>query len=207
MTDSMESAILSALKDIENGISQRKAAQRWGIPRTTLQSRLNGRQARSDAYESYQRLSKEQECHLVGWILVQTNLGLPPTHQQVKEIAQRIVKAGGNDQPLGKHWMEGFLRRNPEVRTVRGFLSVSTTSRCQGHPWGTSLQYGRDRDSRRPWQQRASARPRRKESYYEEATWFAMLDYNYRVYLGHRSDPSSVSHFQGLDSPAAMVSR
>lgn len=120
MADSIESAIFSALKDIENGISQRKAAARWGVPRTTLQRRLTGSQPRLDAFESLQRLSKEQESHLVGWILVQTNLGLPPTHQQVKEIASRIVRAGGDDQPLGKHWMEGFLRRNPEVRTVRG---------------------------------------------------------------------------------------
>jgi DDE superfamily endonuclease/Tc5 transposase DNA-binding domain/helix-turn-helix, Psq domain len=120
MTDSIENAILGALKDIENGVSQRKAAQRWGIPRSTLQKRLNGSQSRSDAFESLQRLSKEQEYHLVQWILVQTNLGLPPTHQTVKEFATRIIKAGGDDQPLGKHWIEGFLRRNPEVRTVRG---------------------------------------------------------------------------------------
>jgi hypothetical protein len=120
MADSIEADIFSALKDIKNGISQRKAAARWGIPRSTLQKRLSGSQPRSDAFESLQRLSKEQESHLVGWILVQANLDLPPTHQQVKEIASRIVRAGGDDQPLGKHWMEGFLRRNPEVRTVRG---------------------------------------------------------------------------------------
>lgn len=52
MTDSIENAILGALKDIENGVSQRKAALRWGIPRLTLQKRLNGSQPRSDAFES-----------------------------------------------------------------------------------------------------------------------------------------------------------
>ncbi|KAL7952163.1 hypothetical protein V8C34DRAFT_299964 [Trichoderma compactum] len=74
MTESIEKAILSALKDVQNGISQRKAAQRWGIPRITLQTRLNGGH----------------------------NLGLPPTHQQVREFTTRILKAGGDDQPLGK---------------------------------------------------------------------------------------------------------
>ncbi|KAL7917953.1 hypothetical protein ACQKWADRAFT_305439 [Trichoderma austrokoningii] len=44
MADSIEAAIFSALKDIQNGISQRKAAARWGIPRSTLQKRLNGSQ-------------------------------------------------------------------------------------------------------------------------------------------------------------------
>lgn len=102
MTESIESAILSAINDVDNGISQRKAAQRWGIPRSTLQKRLNGSQSRADAHEFTQRLSKQQEGHLVQWILVQTNLGLPPTHQQVREFATRVVKAGGDNLPLRK---------------------------------------------------------------------------------------------------------
>jgi plasmid maintenance system antidote protein VapI len=120
MTESIEKSISSALEAIQNGISQRKAAKRWGIPRSTLQKRLNGSQSRSDANEYLQRLSRQQESHLAEWILVQNNLGLSLTRQQIKEFASRIVKEGGNDRPLGKRWIEGFLRRNPDIRTVRG---------------------------------------------------------------------------------------
>lgn len=124
MTKSSEDSIASALEAIQNGVSQRKAAKRWGVPRSTLQKRLNGSKSRSDANEYLQRLSKQQESHLAEWILVQSNLGLPLTRQQIKEFASRIVKAGGNDQPLGKRWIEGFLRRNPEIRTIRGRPTV-----------------------------------------------------------------------------------
>jgi hypothetical protein len=115
-----ESAINSAIADIESGISLRKAAQRWGIPRSTLHRRVHGAVTRNEANKHNQRLSKQQESSLVQWIISQGDLGFAPTHQQVREFAARIVKAGGDDQPLGKAWMEGFLRRNPEVRTLRG---------------------------------------------------------------------------------------
>lgn len=115
-----EEFIASAIEDVENGISQRKAAQRWGIPRSTLQERLSGRVTRSEANEHRQRLSRYQETHLVQWILSQEALGFALTHYQVREFVARIIKAGGDEEPLGKAWMEGFLRRNPEIKTIRG---------------------------------------------------------------------------------------
>lgn len=116
-----EKDILAAIQDIESGISQREAAQRWRIPRSTLRHRCNGGQNSNKANEYRQRLSKEQESLLVQWISAQDALGIPPTHQQVKEFAERVIKAGGDDEiPLGKAWIEGFLRRNPKARTVRG---------------------------------------------------------------------------------------
>jgi 4-hydroxybenzoate polyprenyltransferase len=120
MPNYTEEIIRFAIQDVENGISLRKAAERWAIPRSTLHSRIHGRVTRNEANEHNQRLSPLQELHLVGWILGQGALGLAPTHQQVRELAARVVRAGGDDQPLGKAWMEGFLRRNPEVKTVRG---------------------------------------------------------------------------------------
>jgi transposase len=114
-----ENTILSAIKDVENGISQRKAAQRWGIPRSTLNNRLHGIVTRNAANEHKQRLSKQEEYHLVQWILSQRALGFPPTRVQVTEFAGRVIKASGDDQPLGKGWMEGFLRRNPEVKRLK----------------------------------------------------------------------------------------
>lgn len=114
-----EEDILAAIQDIESGISQRVAAQRWKIPRSTLRHRCKGGLNIHEASESRQRLSKEQENHIVEWILIQDALGLPPTHQEVKELAERVVRAGGDNTPLGRGWIEGFLRRNPKARTVR----------------------------------------------------------------------------------------
>ena len=57
----MESLINQALKDIANGMSQRAAAKKYGIPRSTLIGRLKGRQPKRDSKVIDQRLSPTQE--------------------------------------------------------------------------------------------------------------------------------------------------
>lgn len=135
-----EDDILAAIHDIENGISQRVAAQHWRIPRSTLRHRCKGGLNAHEASECRQRLSKEQESHIVQWILAQAALGLPLTHQEIKEFADRVVKVGGDNTPLGKGWIEGFLRRNPKARTVRGKPLSSQTRGRQPPPNYTDLK-------------------------------------------------------------------
>lgn len=112
-----ENTILSAVEDVKYGYSVRKAASCWGVPRTTLRKRLKGGISRCDANERNQRLSKENETRVVQWILDERGLGVAPTPWQVKEFASRLAR---NKQPLGKRWLEGFLRRNPDIKGFRG---------------------------------------------------------------------------------------
>ena len=120
MPDYNEESILFALQDINNGLSQRKAAALYKIPRSTLQERLNGRQTHSQGAEGLQRLTKWQESHLTKWVLVQDALALPLTHLQLKQFTSRLLIQAGDLKPLGKHWISGFLARNPEISTTRG---------------------------------------------------------------------------------------
>ena len=60
-----------------------------------------------------------QEKSLTQWILMQSDLGLPPTHAQIKQFTTRILAVKGDHEPLGKRWMQAFLRRNPSLRTQR----------------------------------------------------------------------------------------
>ncbi|KZL81597.1 putative transposase [Colletotrichum incanum] len=85
-----------------NGQSTRDASSKWGVPRSTLQSRLKGTQPRAAAFSELQRLSISQEAKLASWVQIQADLGLTPTHQQIREFAQRILNAIGDTQPLGK---------------------------------------------------------------------------------------------------------
>ncbi|KZL80512.1 putative transposase, partial [Colletotrichum incanum] len=95
---------IQAQEAVASGISVRKTAQTYGIPYTTLQRRLTGAQFRAAAFSDFQRLSISQEAKLASWVQVQADLGLAPTHQQVREFAQRILHAMGDTQPLGKRW-------------------------------------------------------------------------------------------------------
>jgi hypothetical protein len=108
-----------AVIDVTNGQSLRKAARHWGVSLTTLHNRLHGHESAREAHASSQRLSPSQEERLTRWILIQSDLGLPPTHAQIKQFAQRILAVKGDRQPIGKHWMQAFLRRNPSVCTQK----------------------------------------------------------------------------------------
>ncbi|POR33788.1 Uncharacterized protein TPAR_06020 [Tolypocladium paradoxum] len=109
-----EETLQQAIAAVKNGISQRKACLQWGILRQTLQYRIYGAIPRSAAQEPNQRLTRLQETHLRDWVLAQGALGLPPSHFQLKEFASRILITSGDHRPLGKNWVTGFLRRNPE---------------------------------------------------------------------------------------------
>jgi hypothetical protein len=114
-----EDDLQQALQAFANGQSLRKASLKWGVPRRTLQDRLTGTQPRRLAFAPLQRLSQTQEDHLAKWVLIQASLGLPPTHSQLKEFAERVLQVKGDLQPLGKKWVQAFIRRNPSIKVQR----------------------------------------------------------------------------------------
>jgi hypothetical protein len=114
-----EDALQAAIDATKAGASIKSTARNYGIPESTLRGRLAGRRRQIHAHGSQQKLSPVQEAELANWALVQGALGLPPTHQQIRSFACRVVEAGGSTEGLGKNWLEGFFRRNPSVRTVR----------------------------------------------------------------------------------------
>ncbi|KAF5524700.1 hypothetical protein CGCA056_v005340 [Colletotrichum aenigma] len=87
-------------------------------------------QPRQEAFQDLQRLSAGQEASLATWVTAQADLGLPPTHQQLKDFAHRILQAMGDTQPLGKRWVDGFIRRNP---SIKGLVQISRHTSHPGH--------------------------------------------------------------------------
>jgi 4-hydroxybenzoate polyprenyltransferase len=119
MVNYTEEQLLQALQQIHDGRSIRAVAKEWAIPKTTLIQRRNGTQPRADAWVHLQKLSKAQEERLTEWILTQVDLACPPTHAQIKELAQRILLARGDTTTIGKRWLTRFLDRNPVLKTQR----------------------------------------------------------------------------------------
>lgn len=52
-------------------------------------------------------------------MVTQAELGLPPTHEKVRKLASRIFIARKDTQPLGKRWINVFLRRHPSIQVQR----------------------------------------------------------------------------------------
>ena len=114
-----EDDILQALNDITNGKSMPEVVRTSGVPRSILQDRIKGSETHSIAAESQQRLSRVQEDHLANWALTQEAIGVPLTHAQIREFAQRLLSLKGDNKALGKRWIQAFLRRNPILKTKR----------------------------------------------------------------------------------------
>ncbi|OAQ65585.1 transposase [Purpureocillium lilacinum] len=85
----------------------------------TLFNRLHGRECRKDAFSPLQRLSQTQENQLTEWVLIQDALGLPPTHSQIKQFAQRIdaARVNGASTEVIRPWFNNFFL--PEVQAIK----------------------------------------------------------------------------------------
>lgn len=67
---------LKAMKDVkEGGLSTRKAAQKWGIKKTTLVDRLSGKVDYDRRKGSPSVLSKTEENQLADWLIELANRG------------------------------------------------------------------------------------------------------------------------------------
>jgi transposase-like protein len=115
-----EEDLLQAIQAVHDGVSQKEAARRHGIPRSTLLGRLRGAGTRQEAHSMQMSLSPDQERSLSEWCRIQDALGLPPTQNQVRLTAQRMLEVSGSNIELGKRWIEGFLRRNPSIKAKKG---------------------------------------------------------------------------------------
>ena len=119
MATDRENKLRAAIRATKNGTSVRSAAKQHSIPRSTLQRHINGGQTIREAHEKQQNLSPRQEALLVRWVQTQTKLGYAPPHSRFTMYALRISRASGGPSTLGRHWVQRFLQRNPELKTLR----------------------------------------------------------------------------------------
>src|SRR5690606_15649500 len=67
---------------------------------------------------SYQQnLAPKEEYIIEKWIITQDKCGFPPKVSMVVYMAQKLLKAKGEDPTLGGHWINRFLDRHPILTT------------------------------------------------------------------------------------------
>ncbi|KAG7403151.1 hypothetical protein Forpe1208_v016581 [Fusarium oxysporum f. sp. rapae] len=110
-----------AILDVtDNGFSPPQAAQRHGVPRSTLVDRLNGGRAVNEQIHPRRRLSKSQEDRLAFWILRQESLGYAPSHSQIRACVMRLLRRQGEQPDLGHNWVARFINRRADLKTKMG---------------------------------------------------------------------------------------
>ncbi|XP_074106388.1 uncharacterized protein LOC141532112 [Cotesia typhae] len=129
----------AALQDAQRGIPLGVCCKKYGIPKTTLHSRLK-KNIPLDAKKGPKTyLTKEEEDQIVKWIFYLSDRGFPVTKNQLLDSVRDIVteldrKIDFIDNRPGRHWYQAFLRRHPDIsrRVVQNLSSVraSVTEKC-----------------------------------------------------------------------------
>lgn len=112
-----EEDIHKALSRVRGGCSIRKASRDFGIPRSTITTRLLGGRSRKEALAHHQILSLVEENHLITWVMSQIALGVPPTQPQLVELVNQVLHARG-EPSIGQNWIHRFLKRHPEFKRL-----------------------------------------------------------------------------------------
>ena len=111
-TAAMEKAYEAA---VMGTMSVRKAAEEYGVPRSTLHEKVTGKvvlQARSGS-KTY--LTNEEEASLLDFLIGCASIGYAKSRKDVLAIAQQIVHTRKPDVEITKGWWDSFRRRHPEV--------------------------------------------------------------------------------------------
>ena len=105
--------------------SIRATAHAYSISPSTLHHRMAGRTSRSNSHEYRQILSSAEEKTLVKWISQLIRTGYPISPALALEMAETICrqryqlsKQAPYRRPIGKHWLDRFRIRYPEIKGV-----------------------------------------------------------------------------------------
>jgi hypothetical protein len=110
-----------AVEDVQaKQLSQNEAAQKWGVPRTTLSDRIRDQGTARDQSQPTQHLSKNQESNLVSWILRQESLGYALSYSQIRTCVKALLRQQDLEVKLGCNWVPKFVRRYPELAQKTG---------------------------------------------------------------------------------------
>lgn len=107
-------------KKCNKDLSIRELANRFFVPKSTLQDRCHGKLSKLESSKNNQIMTPIEEDSLTKWVIYLTSIGVPPTHEDVRKMANQILAARGKKPALeiGKNWLPRFLNRTKKL-TVR----------------------------------------------------------------------------------------
>ena len=127
-TPSYEARLAMAIEAIRgpSQLSASAASKIYNVTRSTLQNRINGRRARLDSPANCKLLTPLEEDSIVQYILELTTRSFPPRLCAVEDMANQLLHARGAvsvasaasaaSVSVGKHWVERFVKRRPELQ-------------------------------------------------------------------------------------------
>ncbi|KAJ3666603.1 hypothetical protein Zmor_002039 [Zophobas morio] len=119
-----EETLKAALLEIDNGSPLRAVSRRFGIPRSTLQDRCRTKNTGQATLGRNPVFSKAEEKELVEHIIQLSKMFYGITPFEIKQCAFKYairnnVKNPFLNEAAGRAWLEGFLKRNPQISLRR----------------------------------------------------------------------------------------
>ena len=108
-----------AIAEVEKGMPQRRAAELYRVPRSTLRDYASGRSTLSSR-SGCPLLSEQEEKELATFLIEVAKIGYPQTRQQVIAKVQTIVDSKGKNSLVTNGWWQSFNKRHPELTLKSG---------------------------------------------------------------------------------------
>ena len=97
------------------GVSLRRAAEMYGIPRSFLHDHVSGRIEHGALPGPSPYLTKGEEEELVAFLVRCAGIGYSHTRHQIMLIVQEMVEGKGIQACISDGWWERFRKRHPEL--------------------------------------------------------------------------------------------
>lgn len=100
---------------VASGISIRKAAIMYGIPKSTLGDRISGRVTEGNQSEPLRYLSAEEEQELVLFLEGCADIGYAKTVKEILAQVAQVLACRGVQKEVSNGWWEAFRKRDPKL--------------------------------------------------------------------------------------------
>lgn len=124
-------------KEAGESVSYAKVAREFGVKESTVRRRVLSVGVPLPEFNALkQKLTPAEEEVLVTSILEASRHGFPPTHRQIAQEADCIQSTRGSKtyEPVGKQWVNEFLRRHDEVLKSHWSAPLSTIRAQSANP-------------------------------------------------------------------------
>ena len=108
--------MVGAMKAVEEGMGVNRAAEEFGVPRTTLKDRVAGRVDHGCKSGRTPYLSRDEEEELVDYLVTCSEIGYPKKREDVLGIVRRTLER----QVKGNGWWLRFMERWPRLALRKG---------------------------------------------------------------------------------------
>ena len=113
-----------AIAAVHKGTSIRRAADMFGVPRSTLHDHVSGKVEQFAKQGPKPYLNTEEEEELASFLVRCARIGYPHTHLQVLSIVKNIVNSKKLDGVITNGWWEQFRQHHPYL-TLRTAMPLS----------------------------------------------------------------------------------